>query len=137
MCGICQSRVDGGCQIEVSVTVGIRTRELEKSLCRWMQYVRLVRGRLRAGTLKPQFKAQMLYGWKRDAQRHRSCSITTQPVSALLPCDGARRRKAHAPLLELPPEVGSGRVADASDWVVSSVSPRALGRADRRCCFSC
>jgi len=108
MCGICQSRVDGGCEIEVSVTVGIRTRELEKSLCRRMQYVRLVRRRLRAGTLEPQLKAQMLYGWKRDAQRHRGCPITTQPVFALLSCDGARGRKTHTPLPELPPEVGSG-----------------------------
>ena len=63
MCGICQSRVDGGCEIEVSVTVGIRTRELEKSLCRRMQYVRLVGGRLRPGTLEPQLEAQMLHGW--------------------------------------------------------------------------
>ena len=108
MCGIRQSRIDSGSEIEVSVTVGIRTRELEKSLRRRMQYVRLVRGRLRAGTLEPQLEAQMLYGRKRDAQRHRGRPITTQPVSALLPCDGTRRRKAHVPLPELPADVGSG-----------------------------
>jgi hypothetical protein len=66
MCGVCQSRVDGACEIEVSVAVGIRTREIEKRLRRRMQYVRLDCGGLRSGTLELQLKAQMLDGWKRD-----------------------------------------------------------------------
>jgi hypothetical protein len=66
MCGVCQSRVDGACEIEMSVAVGMRTRELEKRLCRRMQYVRLECGCLRAGTLELQLKAQILDGWKRD-----------------------------------------------------------------------
>jgi hypothetical protein len=66
MCRVCQSRVDGPSEIEVSVAIGIRTLELEKRLCRRMQYVRLKCGCLRARTLELQFKAQMLDGWKCD-----------------------------------------------------------------------
>jgi len=63
---VCQRRVDGPREIEVSVAVGIRTLELEKRLCRRMQYVRLECGCLRARTFELQLEAQMLDGWKRD-----------------------------------------------------------------------
>jgi hypothetical protein len=66
MCRVCQSRVDGPAEIKVSVAVGIGTLELEKRLCRRMQYVRLKCRCLRARTLELHFKAQMLDGWKRD-----------------------------------------------------------------------
>jgi hypothetical protein len=66
MCRVCQSRVDGPREIEVSIAVGIRTLELEKRLCRRMQYVRLKCGCLHARALELQLKAQMLDGWKRD-----------------------------------------------------------------------
>jgi hypothetical protein len=139
VCGLCQCRVHGAGEIELSVAVCIRARELEKRLCRRMQYVRLKCRCIRACTLELQFKAQILDGWKRDTQCDGGCPIATQPVHALLACGGAGTREAHAPLPEVLPEVGPDGAGDVpiSDWVVSRLSPGALGRADRRCCFSC
>src|SRR5258708_33899612 len=88
MGGVCQSRVDGVGEIEMSVAVGIRTREIEKRLCRRMQYVRLEGGCLGARTLELQLEAQMLDGWKRDTQCPRARPIATQPLHPLLACGG-------------------------------------------------
>src|SRR5258708_40005870 len=125
MGGVCQSRVDGVGEIEMSVAVGIRTREIEKRLCGRMQYVRLECGCLGARTLELQLEAQMLDGWKRDTQCHRGRPIATQPLHALLARGGAGTREVHvhAPLPEVPPEAGPDGAADASTWAVSRLSP--------------
>ena len=135
MCGVRQSCVDGAGEIEVSVAVGIRTQQLEKRLCRRMQYVRYV-GACAVELSNVSSRRECWTAGNATRKRHR-CPIATQPVSALLARGGAGRRKAHPALPELPPEIGSAGVADASDWVASRFSPRVLGRADRRCCFSC
>src|SRR5882672_1932888 len=122
---------DGTGEIELSVAVGIRTGELEERPRRRMQYVRLQCRCARGRTLELQLQTQMLDGWEGDPQRERGCPVATQPVRALLAGSRAETCGVHLAL----PVVGSRGVADASTWLVSGFLT--LGRADRRCCFSC
>src|ERR1700674_5071651 len=124
---------DGIGEIELSVAVGIRTGELEERPCRRMQYVRLQCRCARGRTLELQLETQMLGGLQCAPQRQRACPVATQPVHPLLAGSGAETCGVHVAL----PVVGSRGVAEVSTWLFSGFSPRAPGRADRRCCFSC
>src|ERR1700724_93020 len=128
-----EGRLDGAGEIELAVAVGIRTGELEERPRRRMQYVRLQCRCARGRALELQLETQMLDGREGDPQRQCGCPVATQPVHALLAGSGAETCGVHVAL----PLVGSPGVAEASTWPVSGFSPGALGRADRRCCFSC
>src|SRR5438045_2956068 len=89
--------------------------------------------RARGGAFEFQLQTQVFDGGERDAHCLRGCPVAPQALHALLACGGAETCRIHVTL----PVGGSRGVAGASNWLVSGSSPRAPGRADRRCCFSC
>lgn len=76
-CPIRQHRVRSSTEIELSVAVGMRTGEREKSTGGRMQHVRLVCWKVRRFPLELQLEAELFDDWKCFAQRQGSCPVAT------------------------------------------------------------
>lgn len=130
-----QCGVYGTGEIELSVTVRIRTGELKERPSRRVQYVRLRCRSARGRTLKLQLEAQLPDVGECLAKCERGCAVAAQPLAALLALGG---RADQGELQGWRPDGGlRGAAGSAAGAVAGALSAAVLGRADRRCCFSC
>ena len=130
-----QRCVDGMREIELPVTVRIRARELEERPGRRVQQVRLRCRSVQGRFLKDQLQPQLLDSGERHPKRRRDRSVSAQAVAVLVALRGtAHKGELHGS----PPGAASSGVATVATGLLAlAFSLAVLGRAVRRCCFSC